>query len=494
MHLSPALLRLDRRSSRPLHAQLTTRVAALLDAGTLGPGARLPATRALAELLGVHRTTVVRAYNALRALGYIVTRPGSGARVRARIVPRVSADAPSAPSALPSRLRPARPRRDNRAAAPPSTAPFDFATHLPDPVLRPLRLLHAAVRVATRTAGGAELAAYGDPRGSAALRFAIARRLARHGIPAAPDEILVTDGAQQAFDLILRAFLPSHGAIAVEQPTYSRFLTLARAHGASIVPVPMREDGADLGALRRAVRRKPVALFYTMPTFQNPTGCSTSSAHRERVLACCEEAGVGVIEDGFDDELQYVGPSVLPIRALDRSGTVLHVGTLSKLAFPGLRVAWIAATRAAVTRLAALRDCTSLGGNVLTQRIATDLLERAEFDVYLRRLHRALRARRTAIMQGLSAHLPRWVTWQPPAGGYTLWLSWAAAHASERAVVARAAELGVSVVPGAAFFVERARRAHVRLSIATMPEERIELACERLGRALRQAAQEAPRR
>jgi len=493
MHLSPALLRLDRRSPQPLHAQLTTRMAALLDAGTLLPGERLPATRVLAADLGVHRTTVVRAYNALRVLGYLVARPGSGARVRRRLVPRAGDAPPPASAALPRRLLRARVRRAP-SAEPLPLAALDLATHQPDPALRPFRLLQAAMRAATARDRGAALAAYGDPQGSAALRAAIARRLARHGIPCDPDEVIATDGAQQAFDLILRTFLPRRGAIAVEQPTYPRFLELARGHGARLVPVPMRADGADLDALQRAVRQRRLALVYTMPTFQNPTGCVTSSAHRERVLACCEAAGVGLIEDGFDDELQYAGPSVLPIRALDRSGTVLHVGTLSKLAFPGLRVGWIAASRRAIDRLVAVRGRTSLGGSVLTQRITTALLERAEFDVYLRRLHRTLRARCAAISQGLAVHLPPWVQWQPPAGGYTLWLSWAAAHASERTVRERAAALGVAVAPGAPYFLTRPRRAHLRLSIAMLPVEQVELACEQLGHAFRSAERTARHR
>lgn len=493
MHLTPALLRLDRRAATPLHAQLATKLAALLDAGALDPGHRLPATRTLAAALGVHRTTVVRAYNTLRALGYLVARPGSGARVRARPEPHGPVGTRPGRATLPARLRAARLLRPgHRTQAPPTL--FDLAAHLPDPAMRPLRLLWASVRAATLRNGAADLAEYGDPRGAATLRAAVARRLARHGVFVAPDEILVTDGAQHAFDLILREFLPRRGAIAVESPTYPRLLALARDHGATVVPVPMREDGADLDALRRAVHRSAVALFYTMPTFQNPTGCSTTAEHREGVLACCAAAGVGVIEDGFDDELQYAGPAALPIRALDRSGAVLHVGTLSKLAFPGLRVAWIAASRPAVDRLAALRERTSLGGNVLTQAVATHLLERPEFDVYLRRLHRALRARRTAIMQGLSRHLPAWVDHAPPAGGYTLWLSWAAARAREQDVVRRATELGVGVTSGAAYFVARSRRAHLRLSIATLPVDRIEPACERLGLAFRLAARGAPRR
>lgn len=494
MILSPALLRVDRTLGQPLHAQLAGRLATLMDAAVLAAGARLPATRRLAVALGVHRTTVVRAYGELRARGYLQSRPGSFFTVRHRW--RAPATAVAVSPALPWRppARIGRPRPAHRAEVispvprGPDDATVDFASHVPDPALAPLTELRRALRTLWSRGELAASAAYADPRGHAGLRDTIARRLVAHGIAVTADEVLLTDGAQHAFDLVLRVLRPPRGDVLVESPTYARFLALLHLHAARPVPVPMGDDGLDLDALRRAVRRRSASMLFTMPNFQNPTGVCTSAAHREAVLATCEAHGMAIIEDGFDEELKYAGPPVLPIKSIDAAGIVYYVGTLAKLAFPGLRIGWIAAPAPVVARLAAVRQATTLGGNVLAQSAAAQILERPEFDLYLRRLHRALRERRDAMIAALSAHLPEWVRWMPPAGGYTFWLSWPGNRAREADVCDRLARGGVSAMTGRGSFAVPSSRAHLRLSIAAEPAGRIDEGCARLGRVLHESA------
>lgn len=493
MSLSPSLLPLHRASGVPLYAQLATRLATVIDAAVLPAGARLPATRRLAAALHVHRTTVVRAYGELRARGYLESRPGSFFTVRHRWRPpaTVALAAPAVPWQPPARIRRPRLARHQATGTPVrklSGAPeFDFASHVPDPALAPLTALRRALRTLSSQGEFAALAEYADPRGHAGLREAVARRLLGHGIAVTADEILLTDGAQHAFDLVLRVLRPPRGEVLVESPTYARFLSLLHVHGTRPVSVPMGDDGLDLDALRRAVRRRAASMLFTMPNFQNPTGSCTTAAHREAVLALCEAHGVAIIEDGFDEELKYAGPAVLPIKSIDAAGIVCYVGTLAKLAFPGLRIGWIAAPAPVVASLANVRFATTLGGNVLAQSLAVRILERPEFDSYLRRLHRALRDRRDAMIVGLSAHLPDWVRWVPPAGGYTFWLSWPSARAREAEVCDGLARAGVSATPGRASFAGTPSRAHLRLSIAAEPVARFDEGCARLGHVLHAA-------
>lgn len=497
------LLDIDRRSPMPAYRQLCDHVARLVAEGTLAPGMRLPPTRQLAAALGVHRTTVVRAYRELRATGVLESRPGSYTTVRRRWrVPLHERPTDGSEDAARARRVARRePVRAPRRAAPPAPRPpasdprprIDLATHIPDPVLEPHRDLRRAVKRVLAGAGVARLSQYADPQGEPDLRLAIARRMARHGVAVAPGEILVTAGAQHALDLILRWRTAPGTAVAIESPGYGMALQLLRQHRARIVPVPMAADGLDVARLGRVLATHRPALLYTMPNFHNPTGITTSAAHREALLALCERYGTHIVEDGFDEELDYAGPAALPIKSIDLHGIVLYLGTLSKLVYPGLRIGWIAAPRAAIAPLTALNRVTSLGGAVLNQAIAAQLLRSTAFDVHLRRVHRTYQRRLRSLFDGLAAHLPRGISWTRPAGGYLLWLTVPAAAAHEGTIVERLARAGVEVTPGAPLHVRRSPHAHLRLSIACADEAAIADGCRHLGEVLRPFAPRAAR-
>lgn len=486
------LLSIDHRSPTPAYRQISERVMQLAAAGTLPAGTRLPPTRTLAVTLGVHRDTVVRAYRELRALGYLESRPGSYTVMRQRYR-EPGARAAASPGARPSHRAPT-------SAAPPSTPPeveaphssagvIDFASHLPDPTLAPFDYLRRCMKRVLAGRDREFLVHYPDPRGLASLRQAIAQRMVRHGVAVTADEIVVTNGAQQGLDLILRLFVRPGDGVAVESPTYGMALSLLRTHRARPVPIAMRIDGLDLAQLARrlargSARRRP-RLLYTMPNFHNPTGITTSQAHREALLAMAERHRLPIVEDGFDEELNFSGPAVLPIKSIDARGVVLYLGTLSKLVFPGLRIGWIAAPRATIDELTALQRATSLGGNALAQALAARLYAGSEFDVHLRRIHRVYQRRMQAMADGLSEHLPPHVRWTRPQGGYLVWLQVTAPTRSEAELVARAHRAGVQVTPGAAGFTGATRNAFLRVSIACVDEGQIAEGCRRLGVALR---------
>lgn len=489
------LLDIDRHSPIPAYRQLLNHVARLVAEGSLAPGMRLPPTRQLAAALGVHRTTVVRAYRELCAQGVLASRPGSYTTVRRRWrdpapgrrnpAPDEAASVQSVAPQHPSRAAGAAPPAASRLRAHGALARIDFATHIPDPTLEPHRDLRRAVKRVLAGSGVERLSQYGDAQGEPDLRLAIARRMARQGVAVAPDEILVTAGAQHALDLILRWRIAPGNAVAIESPGYGMALQLLRQHRARIVPVPMAAGGLDLARLERALAVHRPSLLYTMPNFHNPTGITTSAAHREALLALCERHRTRIVEDGFDEELDYAGPAALPIKAIDLHGVVLYLGTLSKLVYPGLRIGWIAAARTAIAPLTALNHVTSLGGAVLNQAVAAQLLRSTAFDVHLRRVHRTYQRRLRAMFDGLASHLPRGVAWTRPAGGYLLWLTIPDAAAHEGAIVQRLARAGVAVTPGAPLLARRSPHAHLRLSIACVDEDAIAEGCRLLGEVLR---------
>ncbi len=487
------LLKIDRNAAIPIHRQIAEQVARLVETGGLRAGARLPATRELARKLGLNRSTVYRAYQELWAGGYIEARPGSYSTVRGRLRPTSSAP------------RGGEGRIDwGRASSPPARRAYDdlarvsressvgvgarainFSTLSADRDLCPVDALKRCVR-AVLAARGKEVLDYGDPAGYPPLREAVARAMRVHGISISADEILITNGAQHGLELVLKLLTRPGAKVAAESPTYALAIPLFRFYGLSIREVPMRPDGLDLDILEKRLSRERMALLYTVPNFHNPTGITTSQAHRERLLALCEARRVPIVEDGFEEELKYFGKAVLPIKSMDAGGIVIYLGTFSKVVFPGLRVAWIVAPRECIRRLLAIYRFCGLSGNTLSQAALARFCDEGSYEEHVRRVHKAYRRKMLAMLRGLKQHLPaRGVEWTQPAGGYTLWVRVKTKPPMDDLRLWKHLRgEGVIVTPGSLFFPGRPDGTCFRLSVSGPREEEIDEGCRRLGRAL----------
>ena len=484
------LIELDPESPVPAYLQIRDHIIAMIHDGALRPGDRLPPTRELASSTGVHRSTVVRAFEETRALGYLESRPGSYTTVRRRTRPPEARGSCTGDSTLIDwearnegsiglGAEPGRPRIQRRA----ENAPIDFEILAADPALAPTDDLRRCVSK-TMIKCGAQALDYADPAGWKPLRETISRRLRAHGVAVGCEEILITNGAQQALDLVLRLLARTGDRVVVEAPTYGMFHPLLRLHGIEPVEVAMKQDGMDLDALEKVLGGEAPSLLYTMPNFHNPTGVTTDQSHRERLLQLCESHRVPIVEDGFEEEMKYFGRAVLPIKSMDALGLVLYVGSFSKVVFPGLRVGWIAAPPEVVDRLTAIQHASCLGANTLAQAVADRFSRRGEFEVYLRRIHRVYRRRMQVMLEGLGRHLPAGIEWSKPVGGYTLWLTLPHPADAESVLCDDLGNAGVLVTPGRGFYANPPKLAHLRLSIACVPEDRIEEGCRRLGSTL----------
>lgn len=492
------LIKVDRNDVEPLHRQIRDRITRLIDDGSLRAGDKLPPTRVLAQQLGVNRSTVFRAYEELWSQGYLEARAGSYSTVRARLRPPQASSTGRASvlnwerlSTVGARQSYDHVQRLDRLAEGPKHDLVDFSRLTADRALCPVEDLKGAFRHVINQRGRTVFD-YGDVAGYAPLRETIARGMRVHGVSVSADEILITSGSQHGLDLLLRTFAGPGSAVAQESPSYAMGLALGRQHGVRPAPIPMRhgsakdgmgEVGMDLDVLQRRLRRGRVSFVYTMPNFQNPTGISTSQAHRERLLALCEQHRVLLVEDGFEEELKYMGHSVLPIKSMDRAGLVAYIGTFSKVIFPGLRVGWIAAHRDCIERLLAVSRITRLSGNVLTQAAVSRFCDQGSYEEHIRRVHKTYRGRMQTLLRSLKTHMPAGVTWSDPAGGYILLLRVRSKAAEER-VLADMRKAGVLLSPGSIYFSGQPDDLCFRLCIANRTEAEIEKGCRRLGRVL----------
>jgi 2-aminoadipate transaminase len=308
-----------------------------------------------------------------------------------------------------------------------------------------------------------ELWQYAPPLGLEELRVEIARRLAESGIRRSPDEILVTSGAQQGLDLLFRTFTDVGDAVAVESPTYSGALALARFAGVEIVSMPMTEDGPDTSA----VRERRVKLVYVMPERQNPTGVTTSDAKRREILAAAADAGALVVEDGYEEPES----GEVPLAARDPE-RVVWLGTLSKDLVPGFRIGWLAASREVVERLALVKRTSDFQTPLPLQAAIASFLS-AGSDREARRARAwEVEVRREAMAAALARDLPDVSWWGGEPGSAIFWLH-LGNGVSGRRVTEAAAARGVAVAAGADFDPHGEDRENLRLSVSRVDREAI---------------------
>ena len=488
------LLNVDRDASMPVYRQVIDGIVRLIDDGTLEAGDRLPSTRALARRLGLNRFTLYRAYEELQALGYVESTPGSYTTVRRRtaLAPArtgergaISWAGVSTPAA--AGIHAEFKRFEVESTGRPETADAINLSRLDlDSRLFPVKDFQRSMNHVLSSVG-AETLRYGSPFGYAPLREYIATRLRIHGVAASPHNVLVTNGAQQALDLVLRLLAERGRRIAVESPSYSMFLPLSKMYGAGIEEILMRDDGMDLNRLEKIVGVRPPAFVYTVPNFQNPTGITTSQEHRERLLSICERSGVPLVEDGFEEEMKYFGKAVLPIKSMDKKQVVIYIGTFSKVLFPGLRVGWITAHEECIERLTAIRRFEDLSTSSFTQAVLDRFCRDGYYDKHLKRLHRVFRKRMETALDAMERHFPAAVSWTRPVGGYTIWVR-LRTRLSDAALGEEMRAHGVCVSPGRLFFSKRGYNDYLRISISALDESEIAAGIERLGRMLRTIA------
>jgi DNA-binding transcriptional MocR family regulator len=429
----------------PDYAMLAATVRGLLTDGRLALGVRLPAERELADALAISRTTVSAAYRVLRESGHLTSRRGAGSW-----------------TALPS---------GHRVASSGLWAPVDDldAIDLGIAALPAPGELAEAAAEAIRELPRYESGAGYHPSGIGELRAAVAAGFEARGLPTVPEQIMITNGVQHAFDLLQRLLVGPGQTVLVESPTYPNVLAALGARRVRIATIGVDGAGWDEELLLGTLRQTRPRLAYLIPEFQNPTGALMPLGMRERVVATAHHAGTELVIDESFVDLALSGAVPPPMATFDRHARVLTVGGMSKPYWGGLRIGWIRAPGPVVQRLAAVRVGVDMSGPVIDQLVAVRLLARASSVVAARLVE--LRERRDALVTALHARLPEW-RFTVPAGGVTLW---AELDGPISTALARAAEdLGVRLAPGPRFGVDGTLERFMRLPFTLPPADLVE--------------------
>ena len=385
----------SRRLQRELHQQLRSAIVG----GRLQPGLRLPPTRELASALGLSRNTVVTAYDQLLAEGY-VSAHGRGGTVIADFLSRpAAAERSHAQAGGDARLNAA--WRRSAALIPTATRQgcrFDFAVGLPDLTSFPFavwrRLEARALRAVSRSKPS-----YGEPEGRRALREAIAGHISfARAIACTADEIVVTAGAQQAFDLLARILVtPGKTTVAVEEPGYVPLRNVLTAAGARIVPIPVDAEGLRVDRLPREAK-----LVFVTPSHQFPLGVHLSLARRRALLDFAQARGAVVVEDDYDGEFRYAGKPLDALQTLDRQGSVFYVGTFSKSLFPAMRLGFVIAPTWARAALAAAKQLSDWHAPLILQDALAAFIAEGHLARHVRKMRRIYGERRDILEANLA--------------------------------------------------------------------------------------------
>lgn len=357
---------------------------------------------------------------------------------------------------------------------------ISFAGGIPDPALFPLELVaEAHQRVFADPQRARAALQYSVSEGYAPLRQQLAREWLDRGVELDIDNILITNGSQQALDLIGRLFLDAGDRLLSDRPTY---LGALQAFSAA---APRHGDLSELAGPAEAAK-----LAYVMPDFANPTGKTMGLDERRALLAGADAHDVVVVEDAAYLSLSYDGETPPPLLALESqakggvdAGRVIHCGTFSKTLVPGLRVGWVIAPRPVIRKLVLMKQAADLHTSSLAQVVLSDILERVGTS-HLERLRDAYRERRDAMLAALERHMPVGVSWTRPKGGMFVWVD-LPEGLDGAALLQRAIETErVAFVPGGAFFGHAPQRNTLRLSFSLSDPATIEEGVGRLGRLI----------
>ncbi|WP_208586087.1 MocR-like pyridoxine biosynthesis transcription factor PdxR [Gracilibacillus suaedae] len=430
----------------------------------------LPSVRTLSKQLGVSLVTVVKAYQMLEQEGFITSVQGKGTFIRKTKIEAAERKEGSSSYDWQLSVQDYLPR-SQFARFHQVPEKIHLSSNMIDPSLLPNRYLEQEIHKML-SKNQKVVSQYGEIQGDKALRQAMVEYLQRMDLPTSPDNILVTSGSQQGIDLIARTFVGPGDVVIMEAPTYPGAIDVFRGRGATILTVPVDSDGMRVDLLHNLCDTYNPKIIYTVPTFHNPTGAVMPTKRRRQILEIARSTQCLVIEDDPCSEIYFERKPPASIKSLDKDGHVIYLKGLSKILAPGCRIGILAASGSIFKRLLAAKANADLGSPLLTQKAIIPFITSKRMMDHLKKLRTALKIRRDLVMEILTQHSPKEVSWFIPKGGLNIWLTLPSWIDTDHFLI-EAKNEQITFLPGSACYPTEQENHHLRLSYSYMNEQQL---------------------
>jgi GntR family transcriptional regulator/MocR family aminotransferase len=494
------------RGPVPIYLQVKNGLEELIRSGSLPPGTKLPSSRSLARILGVSRNSVLEAYELLSTEGIVEAYGTAGTYVSESSCRKAASNSAEISSHAETSSLPLTDKglhlltggldycwekglSDWASMLPDIAEGFGPCTHDQDTMalsgvtlafdrLSAERLRSCLNYVLTNYPH--RLLGYGETEGYKPLRQWLATYMTDRGVATSAEEVLLTGGFQQGLTLLCSTFLDPGDTVLMENPGYPGILMCLLHGGANVRGIDMTSYGIDVGQIQGMICGLRPKFVCVMPFCQNPTGVTMDTQTRKSLLTLAKDNGITIIENGFTDELSYSGRLVPPLKAEDRWGCVVYMGSLSDILFPGLRIGWIVASRSIIQALTFSKRAIDPFSSPVLQAACYEFCRQGYFSSHLARIRKTYSRKRELISQALKKYLPSDSKFRVSEGRMSIWVTLPECVDSEE-LRREAHALGASFVPGSAFFVSGGGKRNLLISYSGFSEQGIIQAIKTLG-------------
>ncbi|MEH7524087.1 PLP-dependent aminotransferase family protein [Bacillus sp. JJ1503] len=458
----------NKSSPIPLHKQIADFMKEKISNGEWTIGYKLPPQRTLAKALEVNRSTIVTAFDELTAEGLIEGKSGSGTKVINNTWNLLAtASPPDWSSYVKSGIhKPNLPtiQEINQAEFIPNIIRLGTGELSPDLLAgRSMKQIFEKLSMKELSYG------YEEPKGLLPLREEISNYLKTIGIEASPSSILIVSGALQALQLISVGLLHKGSTVLTEKPSYLHSLHVFESAGMRLVGIPLDKEGIKVNDIPQYKKLNKAALLYTIPSFQNPTGTLMTVERRNQLLNKCQQEQLPLIEDDVYRELWFEERPPNPVKAFDKNGLVLYLGSLSKTLSPGFRIGWVVGPEPVIEHLADIKMQTDYGSSSLSQWAAVEWFSSGLYDQHLNEIRKQLKIRRDFTLNILNKYFSNLATWEKPKGGFYVWIR-LLPSISIRKLFETALEEGILLNPGNIYDIQADQYLRISYSFASLSD------------------------
>ena len=420
------IISVDRNSNIAIYKQIAISIINAINNGTLKAGAKLPSSRELSKLLGLHRKTIVAAYEELSAQDWIQSSPRKSITVSNQIpmlYPKIDVKqnkvlAYENKLSLPFKIVKKEPKNSEN-----DNSKITINDGYPDVRLSPLDELLKTYRSYLARNYAIENAHIGNDQGTISLREELAEFLAEsRGLNIKPDNILITHGAQMSIYLASKLLLNDGDIVVVGNPNYSNANETFEEVGAKLLEVNFDANGLEVDKIELICKKKKITAVYVIPHHHYPTTVTLSVERRMKLLALSQQYSFVIIEDDYDYDYHYNSSPYLPLANANHSGNVIYIGSFSKILDPSLRIGFMVAPANFIAQTVALRKLIDVGGDGYMQNALASLIKNGELKRHLKRALKAYHFRRDFLNELLEKKLGKYVQYNIPSGGMAFWI------------------------------------------------------------------------